>query len=178
MDALHPATPRARVLAAVLDGPLTPDREMAVLDSHGWTPARDTAVDASVPLCGLVGATLRFEGVVRRKEPITTAPATHEEKCAGLADGSAVERDLQALNYQTYDPMAERGLLALSLDVAERHGLIALAALHSRGRVIVGEVSFVLIIESSHRAEAIAAMSEFIDRLKQDVPIWKVPVWR
>jgi len=43
--------------------------------------------------------------------------------------------------------------------------------------VAVGEVSFVLIVESAHRAEALAAMADFIDRLKQDVPIWKRAVW-
>lgn len=173
----HPVeTPHApRVVATIVDGPLTRERETAALAAHEWTPASN-AIGAQVahgapgPV-GVVGAVMRFEGIVRRKEP----QAEPREENAG---GAREEHDLLALDYQTYDPMAERELLTLSRGVVERHGLTALAALHSRGRVGVGEVSFVLIVESVHRAEALAAMADFIDRLKQDVPIWKRPVWR
>lgn len=108
-------------------------------------------------------ATLRFEGIVRRAERDPEA-----------ADA---ERDLLALDYQTYDPMAQRELEALAASVAERHGLKSIVALHSRGRVRVGEVSFVLEVAAPHRAESLAAVADFIDRLKQDVPIWKWSVW-
>lgn len=146
------------VIARVVDGPLTPDVEHAALAGEGWNPARDAP---AAP--GVVGAALRFEGIVRRGE-------------ASEAHGGR-ERDLLALDYQTYDPMAERELLSLGRAVVAEHGLLSLVVLHSRGRVAVGEVSFVLIVESPHRAGAIAAMAAFIDRLKRDVPIWKRPVW-
>lgn len=149
------------VIARVVDGPLTPVVELAVLVGEGRTPARDTPGPAAP---GVVGAALRFEGIVRRGE-------------ASEAHGGD-ERELLALDYQTYDPMAVRELRALARQIAEEHALSSLTALHSRGRVAVGEVSFVLIVMSPHRAEAIAAMSAFIDRLKQDVPIWKKPVWK
>lgn len=156
MSPLYPV-----VIARVVDGPLIPKVEHAALRAEGWSPARDTAGPAAP---GVVGAALRFEGIVRRGEP-------------SEAHGGD-ERELLALDYQTYDPMAERELGTLAREVARVHCLSSLVALHSRGRVAVGEVPFVLIVESPHRAEAIAAMSAFIDRLKQDVPIWKKPVWR
>jgi molybdopterin synthase catalytic subunit len=34
-----------------------------------------------------------------------------------------------------------------------------------------------VVIESGHRGEGLDAMRQFIHRLKQDVPIWKSPVW-
>jgi molybdopterin synthase catalytic subunit len=148
------------VVSAIVDGPITHDREAAALAAHGWTPSRDGG-GAHTP--GHQGAALRFEGIVRRSEP--------------RDDGRGTEHALLALDYQTYDTMAERELLTLAHTVAERHGLLSLATLHSRGRVSVGEVSFVLIVESVHRAEALGAMADFIDRLKQDVPIWKLAVW-
>lgn len=149
------------IIARIMDGPLHRSVEGAALLSEGSRAARD----ADGPLTpGVVGAGLRFEGIVRRAE-------------ASEAHGGE-ERDLRALDYQTYDPMAERELRALARLIAEQHGLSSLVVLHSRGRVAVGEVSFVLIVESPHRAEAIAALSEFIDRLKQDVPIWKRPIWK
>ncbi|CAG0984836.1 molybdopterin synthase catalytic subunit [Phycisphaerales bacterium] len=104
-----------------------------------------------------IGAAVRFEGIVRRMEG---------------------EREIVALDYQTYDPMAERRLKELAGEIAARHGLRGIAAIHGRGRVAVGEVSFVLWVAAAHRAEALAAVEEFIDRLKRDVPIWKIPVWK
>jgi molybdopterin synthase catalytic subunit len=144
------------VVALIIDGPLTPEVEARALQAHAeeWH---------ALTRGGGVGATLRFRGIVRRAE--------------GDAAADGRERDLLALDYQTYDPMAQRGLEALALDVAARHGLAALVTLHSRGRVGVGEVSFVLEVAAPHRAETLTAVSDFIDRLKQDVPIWKRAVW-
>lgn len=108
------------------------------------------------PAAAGVGARLRFDGIVR-----------------GLEGG----RPLLALDYQTYDPMALHELANLARAVTAQHGLLALTALHSRGRVAVGEVSFILEVQSAHRAEALAALADFIDRMKRDVPIWKRPLW-
>ena len=101
------------------------------------------------------GAWLMFEGIVR-----------------GTEGGAAIE----ALEYQTYEPMAQQMLDQIARDVAARHGLIAIMVQHSRGMVCVGECSFRLLIQSAHRKPALAAMDEFIDRLKRDVPIWKSAV--
>jgi molybdopterin synthase catalytic subunit len=145
------------VLAIITDGPVAADAESAATQ-------RVFSGGDSFRSRGLVGAAIRFEGIVRRMEP-----------CVG-EDGDR-PRVLRALDYQTYDPMAGRELDALAKSVAERHGLTALLALHSRGCVAVNNVSFVLLIWSAHRAAGFAAMTEFIDLLKQDVPIWKRPVW-
>jgi molybdopterin synthase catalytic subunit len=167
---MNPPTVRhlaPKVLAVIVDGPLTRDREEAMLALHGWrgvsSASTASGAQGAPGAPGVVGALVRFEGIVRRSEPKQQAGGT--------------QHNLTALEYQTYDPMAQRELLALAISVAEQHGLISLATLHSRGNVAVGEVSFVLIIESAHRAEALAAVSDFIDRLKRDVPIWKRPVW-
>ena len=142
------------VFVRIVDGPLTREGEAA---ARAGAP-----VDADAR-GGRVGAALRFEGVVRRAE----ADAEH---------GGGV-REVGALDYQTYDPMAERQLAELAGEVGRKHALHSIVALHSRGRVGVGEVSFVLSVEAAHRSEALAAMAEFIDRMKRDVPIWKRPVW-
>jgi molybdopterin synthase catalytic subunit len=160
---MTPASSLPLVLAFIVDGPLSPEAQARALHAHAqaWH---------ALTRGGEVGATLRFEGIVRRAEPdFGTASA-------GAAGGGR-ERDLLALDYETYDPMAERGLLALAREVAGRHGLAGILALHSRGRVGVGEVSFVLEAAAAHRAETLAAVADFIDRLKQDVPIWKRAVW-
>jgi molybdopterin synthase catalytic subunit len=116
--------------------------------------ASDTESDESAH--GSVGAVLIFDGVVR-----------------AIEEG----RRLAALSYEVYQPMAGRQLAMIGEQVAQRHGLISLSCWHSRGRVNVDRASLRVVIRAAHRQEALAAMGEFIDRLKRDVPIWKSPVW-
>lgn len=131
----------------------------AILDGPITSDAEAAALGpcrAELNAQGEIGAILRFDGVVRRLEG---------------------GRPLEALDYQTYDPMALRELQRLTLEIAQARGLTALLTLHSRGRVAVGETSFVLIAYAHHRRETLAAVTDFIDRLKQEVPIWKSQVW-
>ena len=104
---------------------------------------------------GRTGAVVVFEGVVRSEE-----------------DGQRID----ALNYTAYEPMATMELTKLARNMLDKHGLNRIAVEHSRGRVAAGEVSFRLSIWSPHRKESLAAMADFIDRMKQDVPIWKKAV--
>jgi len=98
------------------------------------------------------GAYLVFEGIVRPLEGI---------------------EPIVALEYEAYEPMATRELTRLAHDILARHALAAISVEHSRGRVPAGACSFRLRIWSGHRKEGLAAMDEFIDRMKRDVPIWK-----
>ncbi len=113
-------------------------------------PTRDVAIDGL--FAGRVGANLLFEGVARSLEAGQT---------------------IAALEYEAYEPMASRQLHALGEEMVERHGVLAVFVEHSRGRVPVGACSFRVRILSAHRKEAIAALDEFVDRMKRDVPIWK-----
>ena len=98
------------------------------------------------------GAKFVFDGVVRPSE-----------------DGVAIE----GLEYEAYRPMAEQQLEDIGRQVLEKHGLIAIDIEHSVGWVPNFACSFRLVIDSKHRKEGLSAMDEFIDCLKQDVPIWK-----
>ncbi len=102
------------------------------------------------------GALLVFEGIVRPLEG---------------------ERPILALLYEAYRPMADNQLRQLGEDICSKHGLLSLDVQHSEGHVAVGQCSFRLSIASRHRKEALAAMDEFIDRMKQEVPIWKTPIY-
>lgn len=102
------------------------------------------------------GAVVLFEGVVRPTE------------------GGQL---LAALGYESYEPMTTRGLSELGAAMIREHGLTALRVEHSVGRVPIHAVSFRLYIASAHRKEALRAMDTFIDRMKREVPLWKVPHW-
>ncbi len=105
--------------------------------------------------CEGAGAIVVFEGLVRP-----------------LEDG----RTIRGLSYEAYEPMAGEMLVAIGEELLRRHGLVALCVEHSKGLVLVGECSFRLQVAGRHRQESLAALGEFIDRLKRDVPIWKTAV--
>ncbi len=101
------------------------------------------------------GAVVQFEGMVR-----------------SLEDGQAIA----ALRYDAYEPMASRLMTEIATELLGRYGLADIAVEHSRGVVSVGQCAFRVRVRGAHRAEALQALGEFIDRLKCDVPIWKSPV--
>jgi molybdopterin molybdotransferase len=98
------------------------------------------------------GAWLEFRGVVRGEE-----------------NGQAIS----ALEYEAYPEMAGREIRRLLTEISARHPCLAARVIHRVGVIPVGETAIYVGVASPHRGEAIALLAEFMDRLKQDVPIWK-----
>jgi molybdopterin synthase catalytic subunit len=82
-------------------------------------------------------------------------------------------RDVERLDYEAYQPMAEEKIAAILADVAGRHEIECAAAEHRTGPVPRGEPSVVVAIAAAHRGPAFAAAREAIDRIKAEAPIWK-----
>lgn len=103
-------------------------------------------------LAGALGALAEFTGVVRGQE-----------------DGQPIA----ALEYEAYEPMAEKVMRAIIEDLRQRHPCAFVRVTHRVGIVPVGETAIHVAAAAPHRAAALALVTEFMDRLKQDVPIWK-----
>jgi molybdopterin synthase catalytic subunit len=58
-------------------------------------------------------------------------------------------------------------------EVASRHQVIAVAAIHRIGLLEVGDVAVIAAASAGHRAEAFEACRDVIDEVKARVPIWK-----
>lgn len=84
-----------------------------------------------------------------------------------------VTREVPALQYEAYVPMAEREMERIVQDAIERHGLCAAAAEHRTGAVGLSEASVAIAVSAPHRAEAFAGARQIIDELKARAPIWK-----
>jgi len=82
-------------------------------------------------------------------------------------------RDVDRLDYEAYEPMAEEKIAAILADVLARHEIEGLAAEHRTGPVPRGEPSVVVAVAAAHRGPAFAAAREAIDRIKAEAPIWK-----
>lgn len=99
-----------------------------------------------------IGAHLDFFGIVRE-----------------LENGSKIP----GLFYEAYEPMARSELEKILRELAVKHPCDELVFIHRLDFVAVGEASLFIRIGSRHRQASLALMSELIDRLKTDVPIWK-----
>jgi molybdopterin synthase catalytic subunit len=99
------------------------------------------------------GAVVRFEGRVRADE-----------------NGRAI----RALVYEAHQPMAERQIEKILRELGAQHPCLAVRVRHRIGEVRVGEIAIAIEALAAHRTEAFALASAFMDRLKQDVPIWKM----
>ena len=81
-------------------------------------------------------------------------------------------RDVTGLGY-TAHPGALDELRAVAEEVAARHPVLAVAAVHRHGELAVGDLAVVVAVSCPHRGEAFDACRELIDELKSRVPIWK-----
>lgn len=77
------------------------------------------------------------------------------------------------LEYEAYAPMAVRVMDAIALAIEQEIPGARVAVAHRVGTLVVGESAVVIAASAPHRDEAFRACREAIERLKQDVPIWK-----
>ena len=61
----------------------------------------------------------------------------------------------------------------IAAEVTHAHGLLGLACAHRIGRLALGEAAMVVATAAPHRKAALAAVEDFVAKLKRDVPIWK-----
>jgi molybdopterin synthase catalytic subunit len=86
-------------------------------------------------------------------------------------------RTVQFLDYEAYEGMAEGVMAEIAGELEERYDLCAIAIHHRVGRVAIGETSVLIAVSAPHRADALAACKDAIDRLKERVPLWKKEVY-
>lgn len=101
---------------------------------------------------GSCGAVVEFAGIVRSEE-----------------NG----RQIEALEYEAYEAMARAEIVRILRALEVEFPCQAVRVIHRRGRVPVGEAAILVRIEAKHRVEAFGLLAAFMDRLKQEVPIWK-----
>jgi molybdopterin synthase catalytic subunit len=91
---------------------------------------------------------------------------------AGAVRDSDHDRGVSGLSY-TAHPSAEGELRRVAEAIAEKFGVLAVAAVHRVGDLAIGDLAVVVAVSCPHRAEAFDACRALIDELKASVPIWK-----
>lgn len=95
----------------------------------------------------------------------------------GIVRGYSENKKVISLEYEAYQPLAEKKLQEIALEIENRWQLKDLAICHRTGRLQVGEPALVIAIAAPHRKEAFEACEYAVDRLKEIVPVWKKEVW-
>lgn len=81
--------------------------------------------------------------------------------------------DVTGLRYEAWDELADKRLHEIAAELFDKWALRKVAILHRTGDLIVGEASVVIACSAPHRGDAFEACRQGIERLKEDVPIWK-----
>lgn len=104
---------------------------------------------------GLEGASVEFQGLVRR-----------EEEGAPIA----------CLEYETYEPMAEHVIARLVEQTRQRWPVHQVCVQHRFGRIPVGHLALFVGVRAAHRREAFEACQFLVDEIKREAPIWKTAI--
>jgi molybdopterin synthase catalytic subunit len=98
------------------------------------------------------GAVVTFDGIVRNN-----------------FDGRCV----RALEYEAYAEMAEKKMAEIGTEVQRKFDVGEIAMVHRLGHLEIGESSIVIAVAAPHRQAAFEACAYAMDRVKEDVPVWK-----
>lgn len=112
-------------------------------------------------------------------------PRALERECRTDADGAVVtfagttrnQNDgaaVLSLRYEAYTEMAHKVMCGLFEEAIKRFPITRARVVHRLGDVPVGESSVVVVVASPHRGPAFDACRFLMDRLKHEVPIWKL----
>lgn len=96
---------------------------------------------------------------------------------AGVVRNHFEGRATAYLEYEAYQPMAERVLARLAAEAQERWGTGSIAIHHRIGRLEIGECAVLIVVASAHRKAAFDAAEWLMDCIKESVPIWKKEHW-
>lgn len=82
-------------------------------------------------------------------------------------------RAVTHLEYEAYEPMADKMIDEILEEAITRFRLNQAVCVHRLGRVEISGCAVVVITGAGHRKEAYQANRYIIDRVKNEVPIWK-----
>jgi MoaE-MoaD fusion protein len=162
--ALGPLMPHLRVAVnqefVDLEAPVPPGAELALIPPVAGGAGRFCVVDRPLVLDEVIAAVAgeAYGGLVT---------------FSGSVRNETRGRRVLKLEYEAYPPMAEKRLAAIGAEVAERFGGTRLAIVHRVGTLVPGELAVVIAAAAPHRREAFRGCEHAIERLKEDVPIWK-----
>jgi len=94
----------------------------------------------------------------------------------GAVRGTRGDEKVLRLEYEAHEDLAVEAMKKIIEETKAKYGIIDAVIQHRLGTVKVGEDVMYVLVASKHRAEAFQALSEIVERVKHEVPIWKKEV--
>ena len=82
-------------------------------------------------------------------------------------------REVTHLEYEAYEPMANKMIEEILEEAKSRFKLNQAECVHRLGKVEISGCAVVVVTGAGHRKEAYDANRYIIDKVKNEVPIWK-----
>ena len=103
------------------------------------------------------------------KRPTDGAVVTFD----GIVRNNFEGRAVRGLEYEAYADMAEKKMAQIGAEVRRKFPVGEIAMVHRLGHLEIGESSIVIAVAAPHRHAAFEACAYAMDRVKEDVPVWK-----
>lgn len=126
--------------------------EIALAQPDGYTLEALIKKARKNPAIRKAGAIGTFTGIVRE-----------------LAGNERTSR----LEFEKYEPEASKALDRIREELKQKEGILEVLIHHKTGVIKAGEDIVYIVIAAAHRTELFPALSEAIERLKAEAPIWK-----
>ncbi|MDS0258221.1 molybdopterin synthase [Haloarcula sp. S1CR25-12] len=193
------ATGESRTLAETLDA-LAPDYDYAFVEGYsgsslpkvvlGDREAADPVVHradrgSEADLDAVLDALAERDPYITLETLVESVKRSPDEDRAGAiatftgrvrAKESPEDRPTEHLEFERYDGVAQERMADLQRELEARDGVHAVRLHHKTGVVEAGEDIVFVVILAGHRGEAFAAVQDGINRLKDEVPLFKKEV--
>jgi molybdopterin synthase catalytic subunit len=104
-------------------------------------------------------------------------PATRKAGAIGTFTGIvrelAGDERTSKHEYEKYEPEASKVLDQIWDELKRKEGILEVLIHHKTGVIKAGEDIVYIVVAAAHRAELFPVLSEAIERLKSEAPIWK-----
>jgi len=91
----------------------------------------------------------------------------------GIVRELAENEKTSKLEFEKYEPEASKALDRIREEIKQKEGILEVLIHHKTGVIQAGEDIVYIVIAAAHRTELFPALSEAIERLKAEAPIWK-----
>ncbi len=95
----------------------------------------------------------------------------------GVVREENFSREVRTLIYEDAGKLSEDKLREIAQSIAQKHDLSYVAAFHYTGELKPGDTTMVIVLGGRGRKETFPALSEIVDLIKTNLPIWKKEVY-